>query len=144
MRNLLRFVPLYQERVWGGRALESALNRALPAAGPIGESWEVVDRPEAQSVIASGPLHGWTLRAALEKHGPEVMGPNWPAQKPFPILIKWLDCRERLSLQVHPPKAVAGELHGEPKTENWYIAHTAPEARLIVRSEEHTSELQSH
>jgi mannose-6-phosphate isomerase len=60
------------------------------------------------------------------------MGPHWPAEKPFPILVKWLDCRERLSLQVHPPAAVAGELRGEPKTENWYIAHSAPDAHLIV------------
>lgn len=60
------------------------------------------------------------------------MGPGWPAGKPFPILVKWLDCRERLSLQVHPPAAVAGELKGEPKTENWYIAETAPGAELIV------------
>jgi mannose-6-phosphate isomerase len=60
------------------------------------------------------------------------MGQKWSAEKPFPILVKWLDCRERLSLQVHPPAAVAGELRGEPKTENWYIAHTAPNAHLIV------------
>jgi mannose-6-phosphate isomerase len=60
------------------------------------------------------------------------MGPKWPAEKPFPILVKWLDCRERLSLQVHPPAAVAGELKGEPKTENWYIAETTPDAELIV------------
>lgn len=132
MRNLLRFLPLYQERVWGGRALESALGRTLPVEAPIGESWEVVDRPEAQSVIASGPARGLTLRVALEKHAAEVMGPRWPSDRPFPILVKWLDCRERLSLQVHPPKSVAGELGGEPKTENWYIAHTAPDAHLIV------------
>ncbi|MDB6168114.1 MAG: mannose-6-phosphate isomerase type, partial [Verrucomicrobia bacterium] len=51
MRDLLRFEPLYQERVWGGRALESAFGRTLPASQPIGESWEIVDRPEAQSVV---------------------------------------------------------------------------------------------
>jgi mannose-6-phosphate isomerase len=104
----------------------------LPAGGPIGESWEIVDRPEAQSVIAAGPARGLTLRAAILKHGAAVMGPAWPVTQPFPILVKWLDCRERLSLQVHPPAAVAVELRGEPKTENWYIAHTAPDAHLIV------------
>jgi mannose-6-phosphate isomerase len=60
------------------------------------------------------------------------MGPGWPASRPFPILVKWLDCRERLSLQVHPPVAVAADLKGEPKTENWYIADTVPGAQLIV------------
>jgi mannose-6-phosphate isomerase len=60
------------------------------------------------------------------------MGPKWPVGRPFPILVKWLDCRERLSLQVHPPASIAGELKGEPKTENWYIAHTTQEAHLLV------------
>ena len=132
MRELLRFQPLYQERVWGGRALETALGRTLPSGSPIGESWEIVDRSEAQSVVESGALAGQSLRAVLAKHAIDLMGPHWPAGKPFPILVKWLDCRERLSLQVHPPASVAAQLHGEPKTENWYIAHTVPGAELIV------------
>jgi len=124
--QFLRFVPLYQERVWGGRVLETSLGRALPpAGGPIGESWEIVDRPEAQSVIRGGRFDGLTLRAAIEKHGAEIMGPKWPAARTFPILVKWLDCRERLSLQVHPPASVAAALKGEPKTENWFIADCA-------------------
>jgi mannose-6-phosphate isomerase len=132
MRELLRFQPLYKERVWGGRALESALGRTLPPAAPIGESWEMVDRDEAQSIVIGGSLNGESLRSVLAKHGREVMGPDWPEGKPFPVLVKWLDCRERLSLQVHPPAAVARQLNGEPKTENWYIAHTVPGAELIV------------
>ncbi|MEO5961672.1 MAG: type I phosphomannose isomerase catalytic subunit [Opitutaceae bacterium] len=132
MRELLRFQPLYQERVWGGRALETALGRKLPPLQPIGESWEIVDRPEAQSIVEGGSLNAQSLRAVRTKYSLDVMGPEWPAEKPFPILVKWLDCRERLSLQVHPPAAVAGELGGEPKTENWYIAETAPGAELIV------------
>ncbi|HNC24810.1 MAG TPA: class I mannose-6-phosphate isomerase [Opitutaceae bacterium] len=132
MRDLLRFEPLYQERVWGGRALESALGRSLPAGRPIGESWEIVDRPEAQSIVRAGHHAGKSLRAVIEKHAGDVMGPKWPANRPFPILVKWLDCRERLSLQVHPPAEVAEELKGEPKTENWYIAHTSHDAHLLV------------
>ncbi len=132
MRDLLRFKPLYQERVWGGRALESAFGRSLPASRPIGESWEIADRPEAQSVVGGGSLSGLTLRQAIEAHGPDIMGPGWEADRPFPLLVKWLDCRERLSLQVHPPAGVAARLGGEAKTENWYIAHTAQGAQLIV------------
>lgn len=132
MRELLRFQPLYQPRVWGGRALESALGRQLPPGEPIGESWEIVDRTEAQSVVDSGALAGQSLRSLLERQGGDIMGPGWSPEKPFPILVKWLDCRERLSLQVHPPASVAAELGGEPKTENWYIAQTAPGAELIV------------
>jgi mannose-6-phosphate isomerase len=60
------------------------------------------------------------------------MGPAWTAGARFPLLVKWLDCRERLSLQVHPPAAVAAALGGEPKTENWYVARAEPAARLIV------------
>ena len=132
MRDILCFEPIYQDRVWGGRVLETAFERALPADRPIGESWEIVDRPEAQSVVRAGSLKGTTLRGVIERHGPEVMGPNWPTNKAFPILVKWLDCRERLSLQVHPPAAVAKELNGEPKTENWYIAHSTADAHLLV------------
>ena len=132
MRELLRFQPLYQERVWGGRALESALGRSLPKGVIVGESWEIVDRTEAQSVVEGGPFSGQSLRSVLGRHPADIMGPQWPAGRPFPILVKWLDCRERLSLQVHPPADIASELEGEPKTENWYIAHTVPGAELIV------------
>jgi mannose-6-phosphate isomerase len=132
LREPLHFEPLYQERVWGGQVLETVFGRALPPRRPIGESWEIVDRPEAQSVARGGPAHGWTLRRILAEHGADVMGPRWPRDRPFPLLVKWLDCRERLSLQVHPPADLARELHGEAKTENWYIAHTALDAKLIV------------
>ncbi|ATC64260.1 mannose-6-phosphate isomerase [Nibricoccus aquaticus] len=132
MQQFLRFKSLYQDRVWGGRVLETKLGRALPAGRPIGESWEIVDRAEAQSVINGGAFDGLTIRAAIEKDGAAIMGPRWDVARAFPILVKWLDCRERLSLQVHPPAAVAPELKGEPKTENWYIADCAPDSSLIV------------
>ena len=132
MRDIFSFEPIYQDRVWGGRVLESAFQRTLPADRPIGESWEIVDRPEAQSIVRAGPQKGLTLRGLIEQHGADVMGPKWPVDKPFPILVKWLDCRERLSLQVHPPASVAGALKGEPKTENWYIAHSTADAHLLV------------
>lgn len=128
----LLFKPLYQERVWGGRALEAALGRTLPAGQVIGEAWEVVDRPEAQSVVARGPHAGSSLRTMVERHGRDIMGPAWDGRRPFPILVKWLDCQERLSLQVHPPASVAAQLKGEPKTENWYVASATPGAGLMV------------
>ena len=101
--EILRFDSLYQERVWGGQTLATWFGRRLAAGRPIGESWEIVDRAEAQSVVHGGPHAGQTLRQLIEGHGREVMGPAWPAARPFPLLVKWLDCRERLSLQVHPP-----------------------------------------
>jgi len=99
----------------------------------------MVDRPEAQSVVALGAWKGQTLRTVVAAHAAEIMGPNWDPARPFPLLVKWLDCRERLSLQVHPPAAVAPELGGEPKTENWYIAAAAPGAHLIVGLQPHAT-----
>ncbi len=132
MSEILRFVPLYQERVWGGRTLESTLHRQIPPGRPIGESWEIVDRPEAQSVVSHGQFRGQSLRQVIGQHGTEVMGPGYPRARPFPLLVKWLDCKERLSLQVHPPAEIAPALGGEPKTENWYIAACQPGAGLLV------------
>ena len=132
MPSLLKFRPLPQERVWGGRKLATVLGRNLPGEGPIGESWEMVDRAEAQSVVTEGPWAGLSLRQVIERHTVEVMGPAWPAERRFPILVKWLDCRERLSLQVHPPVSLATELGGEPKTENWYIAQAEPGAAVLA------------
>jgi mannose-6-phosphate isomerase len=132
MTALLQFKPIYQERVWGGRGLETFLGRKLPGSTPIGESWEIVDRPEAQSVVTAGAWSGKSLHELMTTRGAEIMGPAWPANRPFPILVKWLDCRERLSLQVHPPASVAAQLGGEPKTENWYIARAEPGAAVLA------------
>ncbi len=128
----LLFQPIYQLRPWGGRALGEVLHRKDLPGGPVGESWDIVDRPEACSVVAGGPLEGRTLREVLLEHSARIMGPSWEPSRPFPILVKWLDCRERLSLQVHPPAEIALSLGGEPKTENWYLAHTTPGAALLA------------
>ena len=130
--EIFQFEAIYQERVWGGRALAESFGRALPDGRVIGESWEIVDRPEAQSKVRGGPDAGRSLRALIETRGSGIMGPGWAPERAFPILVKWLDCRERLSLQVHPPAAQAPALGGEPKTENWFIARAAPGAALIV------------
>ncbi len=132
MTSFLNFKPIYQERVWGGRQLESFLHRKLPGTAPIGESWELVDRPEAQSVIMAGPWQGQTLREVMSRHAQEIMGPAWPKDRPFPILVKWLDCRDRLSVQVHPPASIAAKLGGEPKTENWYFAQVEAGAAVYA------------
>ena len=130
--DLLTFKPLYMERVWGGRGLEAKLGRRLPEDKIIGESWELVDREGEQSVVADGPHAGETIRALLESSAAEILGPGRDGAQPFPILIKWLDCQDRLSLQVPPPAGIAPSLGGEPKTENWYIAECDEGASLIV------------
>ncbi len=125
----LSFVPIYRDRIWGGRTLETRLHRQLPPARPIGESWEIVDRPEAQSVVAGGPLAGKTLGELWRTRREEIFGIG-DLPGPFPLLLKILDAREQLSLQVHPPERVAAELGGESKTEMWYVAHAEPGAML--------------
>ena len=127
----LIFQPRFKERVWGGRTLERLYRKRLPPGVPIGESWEISDRPGDESVIANGQLAGRTLRSLMQEQGSDVLGPAAPAASGrFPLLCKILDARDRLSLQVHPPPR-ASHL-GEPKTEMWYIARADPGAELFV------------
>lgn len=127
----LVFRPIFQERIWGGRRLEALYGKQLPPVGKFGESWELVDREEAQSIVASGPLAGRTLHELWTTHRAEIFG-RTPDSERFPLLVKLLDAQEKLSVQVHPPADVAAELNGEPKTECWFIADAEPGAELYV------------
>jgi mannose-6-phosphate isomerase len=117
--------------MWGGRRLESEFHKELPSQKRIGESWEIVDRSEAQSVVVGGPLRGRSLHELWTQEREEVFGdvPNAPR---FPLLIKILDAQQKLSLQVHPPENVAGRLGGEPKSEFWYVVAADPDAELFL------------
>ena len=126
------FQSIFKERVWGGRTLERLYRKPLPGKAPIGESWEISDRPGDASVIANGPLAGKDLHWLMENYGSELLGKAKSAKGRFPLLIKILDAQEKLSLQVHPPAHKAVELMGDPKTEAWYIADAAPGAELYV------------
>lgn len=119
------------ERIWGGRKLAELFGKNLPPNKRIGESWEVVDRPEAQSVVANGSLKGATLHELWSQHRNDIFGPLPDAPR-FPLLIKLLDAQEKLSLQVHPPGKIAAKLGGEPKTECWYVARAESRAELFV------------
>jgi mannose-6-phosphate isomerase len=127
----LAFEPILIERMWGGRRLESEFHKKLPPQKRIGESWEIVDRPEAQSVVAKGPMRGVTLHELWTEHRQEIFGDlgNTPR---FPVLIKIIDAREKLSLQVHPPENIADRLGDEPKSEFWYVAASDPHAELFL------------
>jgi len=117
------FEPLYMERVWGGRKLETLFGKPLPSGAVIGEAWELVDREEAQSVVHCGVLRGETLNELWTQYREQVFGCRYAgAVGRFPLLVKLLDAAEKLSVQVHPTAAVAPALKGEPKTEMWYVA----------------------
>lgn len=118
-------------RVWGGRKLETLLGRKLPGPGPWGESWEVSDRPAEQSVVSSGEWAGNSLHDLWTMRREEIFGGNLQSER-FPLLMKILDSRDDLSIQVHPPSQVASLLGGSPKTEMWYIARALPGSKLYV------------
>lgn len=130
--NAYFFKPIYQERIWGDHKLADLFGRTLPEGKKIGESWELVDRPEACSDILSGPdvksPGSQTLHDLWEKKRTEIFGTRAPDVPRFPILIKLLDCQDNLSVQVHPQ---AGQ-GGEPKTEMWYFLETTPEAKIYA------------
>src|SRR6266404_6184934 len=128
----LTFQPLLKQRVWGGRKLEQLYQKPLPPGVPIGESWEISDRPDDASVITNGPLAGKDLHWLVEHHREELLGSTKLQHGRFPLLVKILDAEQKLSLQVHPPADKAARLGGEPKTEMWYIADAAPGAELYV------------
>jgi mannose-6-phosphate isomerase len=129
----LTFHPIFKERIWGGRELEKLYGKKIPAGKPIGESWEISDRPGDASVVANGKFAGKNLRWLMENHSAEILGGAKPAANgQFPLLCKILDAREKLSLQVHPPAGKAAALGGEPKTEMWFIADATPGASLYV------------
>jgi mannose-6-phosphate isomerase len=131
MTSPLTFEAIFMERMWGGRRLDSVFGKKLPPNTRIGESWEIVDRLEAQSVVANRLLKGKTLHELWTQNRHDIFG-DVPETPRFPLLIKLLDAQERLSLQVHPPEEVAAKLGGEPKTEFWYVGAADPGAELFL------------
>lgn len=126
------FRPICMERVWGGRRLAELFGKDLPPHKPIGETWEISDRPGAVSEITNGPLAGRNLRWLMQNHAADLLGDAPPSNGRFPLLVKLIDAHADLSIQVHPPAAIAAQLGSEPKTEAWHIAHADPGARLYA------------
>jgi len=154
----LLLAPIYKEKVWGGRQL-ARLGRSLPgdADTPIGESWELADlgwtAPSgggggpARSVVENGPLAGHSLRDLLADDAAAILGPGRGRDTadgeppPFPLLVKILDARRNLSVQVHPSAAYAAS-HPEAhlKSEAWYVVDADPDAVLYKGVREGTTE----
>jgi mannose-6-phosphate isomerase len=133
--DLLRFTEQYQERIWGGQKLRSLFEKDIPADRPIGEAWLVSDHPGSESVVADGPHAGRSLHDLVEENPEALLGSR--AQRTphgrFPLLLKILDAREILSVQVHPDDETARRLN-EPdvgKTEMWHVLQSDPYSELI-------------
>jgi mannose-6-phosphate isomerase len=129
----LRFHPLLRRYLWGGRRLETVLGKRLPDGNDFAESWEVVDHGDDQSIVAAGPLAGTTLGELVATRGAELLGRHHP-QRRFPLLLKFLDAQQALSVQVHPNDEQAARL--EPpdlgKTEAWVVLHAEPGASIYA------------
>lgn len=127
------FEPIYKPKPWGGRTLARLFGRTLPGTEPIGESWELSDLPGNESRVARGPLTGRTIGELVRMWGKALLGNAPLADGRFPLLIKFLDAREALSVQVHP---CAADPQGRPpatiKHEAWYVIAAEPEAKLFI------------
>jgi mannose-6-phosphate isomerase len=125
----LTFEPIFKSMLWGGRRLPGYLGKPDPHPDPIGEAWVLSDVDGSLSRVASGPLAGKTLRDLTHEYLLDVFGPHAPPDGRFPLLLKFIDARQELSVQVHPNDKQAEELVGpgkKGKTEAWVILDADP------------------
>jgi mannose-6-phosphate isomerase len=118
----LRFDPLYQYRLWGGRRLGRMLSTPLPGEEPVGEAWLLSDRDDQASRVADGPLKGSTIAELIAQSPDELLGRLAGRFKRFPLLLKMLDVKEPLSVQVHPSE----------KNEAWVVLENGPKAHIFA------------
>jgi mannose-6-phosphate isomerase len=130
----LRFEPIFQYRLWGGRGLEAWMNTPLPGDGPIGEAWVLSDRGDHPSLVAEGPLKGRSIVDLMASAKTDILGPGSEQIPRFPLLLKFLDVRKMLSVQVHPQDDRSDLIPpGESgKTEAWVVLQASPEGRIFA------------
>jgi len=129
----LRFKEIYKEKIWGGPELAKVMGKK-GAGKKTGESWELAQREKSTSVVVNGAYKGWSLDELLETYRKEILGDEHAMRfKRYPLLVKFLCCHDKLSLQVHPTDDYAQryETEGVGKMEAWYILHAPKDARVI-------------
>ncbi|HEV3165207.1 MAG TPA: type I phosphomannose isomerase catalytic subunit [Isosphaeraceae bacterium] len=123
----LRFEPILKRLIWGGRRLGILLNKPLGEHPDYAESWEISDHRDDVSRVAEGPLRGTSLRDLVRERPIELLGEALPGRTQFPLLVKFLDAHQVLSVQVHPDDERARRLAGDNgKTEAWVVVHAEP------------------
>lgn len=130
----LKFQPILKDKIWGGQKLQQLLNKPTTST-EAGESWEISDVEGDTSVVANGPLKGSSLKALLESYTSDLLGEKNFRQfgTKFPLLIKFIDAKQDLSVQLHPNDQLAKERHNSfGKTEMWYVVQADPDSNLIV------------
>lgn len=130
----LKFIPILKDKIWGGQKLKSVLNKKSDLPN-IGESWEISDVEGDTSIVSNGHLKGTSLKDLLKTFGSDILGKqNYRIfRNKFPLLIKFIDAKEDLSIQLHPNDDLAAERHDSfGKTEMWYTLQADEDANLIV------------
>jgi mannose-6-phosphate isomerase len=130
----IKFRPILKEKIWGGEKLSQILNKET-SSNHVGESWEISDVEGDTSVISNGPLKGQSLKNILETYKEKLLGhKNYKTfGNTFPLLIKFIDAKEDLSIQLHPNDELAAKRHNSfGKTEMWYVMQADEDANLIV------------
>lgn len=127
----LKLNAAFKDYLWGGTRLRDEFNKQTDI-DPVAESWELSCHHDGQSIISNGEFSGKTLAQYIETVGKQVIGTKAPKDKDFPILIKFIDAKQSLSVQVHPDDKYALLHEGESgKTEMWYVMDATPDATLI-------------
>ena len=126
------FEPLFKPKPWGGRMLETLFGKPLPPGEPIGESWEIVSLPANESRVRGGPLAGRQISDLAGMWGSALYGAGGVGREGFPLLIKFLDARENLSVQVHPKPIDLTRVEPGVKHEAWFVVHADPGAEMFI------------
>jgi mannose-6-phosphate isomerase len=124
------FEPLFKPKPWGGRGLER-LGKSLPQ-GSIGESWELVSLPGNESIVRDGPAKGFSISDLVSAWAGDLLADACLVDGRFPLLIKFLDAQENLSVQVHPKPRADGQRTSGIKHEAWYVLYAEPRARMYL------------
>ena len=129
----LRFEPIFKRLVWGGRKLATVLRKPIGEGSEYAESWEISDHRLDVSRVVDGPLAGSSLRDLIRTHGEGLFGPAIGAREQFPLLVKFIDARQDLSVQVHPDDDLGRRLANDNgKTETWVIIHADPGSKIYA------------
>lgn len=136
----LKFHPIPKEKIWGGKKLDTILHKNFGAEN-VGESWEISDVEGDLSIVSNGKYRGKSLRELVKTHKADLMGEKVHQEfgDDFPLLIKFIDAKENLSVQLHPDDKLAKTRHGSfGKTEMWYVMQADEGSGLILGFKEKT------
>ncbi|MEI0563025.1 type I phosphomannose isomerase catalytic subunit [Brachyspira pulli] len=136
---LLEFNEISKEVIWGGNSLSTVYSKPFDKDKTIGESWEICDLPNDNNVVSNGELKGKTLSYLVKEYGSKLLGTKYKEDY-FPLLIKLIDAKDKLSIQVHPDEEYANKRHNKHgKNEMWYVMDTYGDAELLIGLKENVT-----